>query len=90
VYLAECKAAGRAPERPYNGTIMVRVGHDLRRRVALKAAATRLSLNRYVTSLIERATREKGSGLEPEGPLATRAERTGKSRFRKALKKVSS
>jgi predicted HicB family RNase H-like nuclease len=90
LYLAECKAAGRAPERPYNGTIIVRVGPDLHRRVALKAAATRLSMNKYVASLIERATKETGAGLEAGGPLATRAKRASKSRFRKALKKVSS
>ena len=90
LYLAECKAVGKAPERPYNGTIIVRVGPDLHRRVALKAAATRLSVNRYVTSLIERATTDSGSGLGVEGPLAARAKRVSKSRFRKALKRVSS
>ena len=90
LYLAECKAVGKAPERPYNGTIIVRVGPDLHRRVALKAAATRLSLNKYVMSLIERATADMGSGLEAGGPPATRAKRASKSRQRKALKKVSS
>jgi len=90
LYLAECKAAGRAPERPYNGTIIVRIGADLHRRVALKAAATRLSLNKYVTSLIERATKETGSGLGTEGPPAPKAKRDNKPRLRKALKNVSS
>src|SRR5271169_6220040 len=38
-YLAECKATGRQPEKPYNGTIIIRVDPETHRRVALKAAA---------------------------------------------------
>jgi predicted HicB family RNase H-like nuclease len=56
LYLAECKAAGKPAERPYNGTIVVRLGPELHRRVALKAAAARKSMNKYVTSLLMRAT----------------------------------
>jgi len=56
LYLAECKTARKAPEKPYNGTIIVRVGPELHRRVALKAAATRLSMNKYVGSILQEAT----------------------------------
>ncbi len=59
LYLSECKASGRTPEKPYNGTIVVRLGPELHRRVALKAAAARKSMNKYVTSLLLRATEEK-------------------------------
>jgi len=60
-YLAECEASGRPPEKPYNGTIIVRVDPEIHRRVALKAAASRKSMNKYVQSLLEKAT----EGLAP-------------------------
>ena len=61
LYLAECRAAGKPPEKPYNGTIVVRVGPELHRRVALKAATARKSMNKYITSLLRQATRDKAS-----------------------------
>jgi predicted HicB family RNase H-like nuclease len=57
-YLAECGAAGRSPERPYNGTIVVRVDPAIHRRVALKAASSRKSMNKYVQSVLEKATED--------------------------------
>jgi predicted HicB family RNase H-like nuclease len=57
-YLAECRAAGRSPERPYNGTIVVRVDPAIHRRVALKAASSRKSMNKYVQSVLEKATED--------------------------------
>ena len=61
LYLQDCKAEGRAPEKPYNGTIVIRVGPELHRRVALKAAAARKSMNKFVASLLEQATGTKTS-----------------------------
>jgi predicted HicB family RNase H-like nuclease len=58
MYLADCKAAGRPPERPYNGTFIVRVDPEIHRRVALKAAASRKSMNKYVESLLMQATED--------------------------------
>jgi predicted HicB family RNase H-like nuclease len=55
-YLADCKAAGKLPEKPYNGTIIVRVDPEIHRRVAMKAAASRKSMNKYIQSLLEKAT----------------------------------
>jgi predicted HicB family RNase H-like nuclease len=57
-YLADCRAAGRSPERPYNGTIVVRVDPAIHRRVALKAASSRKSMNKYVQSVLEKATED--------------------------------
>ena len=57
-YLADCKAAGKRPEKPYNGTIIVRVDPEIHRRVAMKAAASRKSMNKYVQSLLEKATED--------------------------------
>jgi predicted HicB family RNase H-like nuclease len=57
-YLADCKAAGRQAEKPYNGTIILRVDPEIHRLVALKAAACRKSMNKYVESLLQRATED--------------------------------
>ncbi len=56
LYLAECKSSGKAPEKPYNGTFVVRLGPELHRRIALKAAAARKSMNKYVISVLQNAT----------------------------------
>jgi predicted HicB family RNase H-like nuclease len=61
-YLADCKAAGRQPEKPYNGTIIIRVDPEIHRRVAMKAAASRKSMNKYVQSLLEKATEDFAAG----------------------------
>ncbi len=57
-YLADCKAAKKAPEKPYNGTIIVRVDPAIHRRVAMKAASSRKSMNKFVQSLLEKATED--------------------------------
>jgi predicted HicB family RNase H-like nuclease len=67
-YLADCKAAGRQPEKPYNGAIIIRVDPEIHRRVAMKAAASRKSMNKYVQSLLEKATED--SLQDPRTPAA--------------------
>ncbi|MBE3063974.1 MAG: type II toxin-antitoxin system HicB family antitoxin [Spirochaetes bacterium] len=37
-YLADCTAAGKQHEKPYNGTIIIRVDPEIHRRLAMKAA----------------------------------------------------
>ena len=51
-------ATGKQPKRPYNGTIIVRVDPEIHRRVAMKAAASRKSMNKHVQSLLEKATED--------------------------------
>jgi predicted HicB family RNase H-like nuclease len=62
-YLADCRAKGRKPEKPYNGTIVLRVDPEIHRRVAMKAATQRKSMNKYVESLLEKATEDLASRL---------------------------
>jgi predicted HicB family RNase H-like nuclease len=57
-YLAECREAGRSPDKPYNGTIIIRVDPEIHRRVAMRAAAARKSMNKFVMSLLEKATED--------------------------------
>jgi predicted HicB family RNase H-like nuclease len=79
-YLADCKVAGRQPEKPYNGTLIIRVDPDIHRRIALKAAASRKSMNKYVESLLREATKDlagQGAG-SVQGPSgAARAKKQG-------------
>ena len=58
MYLADCRRAGRPPEKPYSGTFVVRVDPETHRRVALKAAASRKSMNKYIESLLKLATED--------------------------------
>jgi predicted HicB family RNase H-like nuclease len=44
-YLADCKAPGRQPEKPYNGTIIILVDPEIHRRVAMKAAGNNFWLS---------------------------------------------
>ena len=55
-YLEDCEAEGTQPEKPYNGTIIVRVSPETHRRVAIKAASCKESMNRYLEKLLEKDT----------------------------------
>jgi predicted HicB family RNase H-like nuclease len=55
-YLEDCKEEGSEPEKPYNGTITVRVSPEIHRRVAIKASVCKESMNKYVEKLLERDT----------------------------------
>ena len=55
-YLEDCKEKGVSPEKPYNGTITVRVSPEVHRRVAIKASMCKESMNKYVERLLEKDT----------------------------------
>jgi predicted HicB family RNase H-like nuclease len=55
-YLEDCKREGSEPERPFSGKITVRVSPLLHRRIAVKAATHKESMNSYLEGLIERDT----------------------------------
>ena len=54
-YLAFCKERGEAPEKPFSGQFIVRTEPSLHRAMAATAKRAGLSLNRWVTSTLERA-----------------------------------
>ena len=51
-YLAACKKAGRSPQKPYSGHIMLRVPPELHAKVAMLAEAHGKSLNSWVTEIL--------------------------------------
>jgi len=54
-YLAFCKERGEEPEKPFSGQFVVRVEPSLHRSIALAARRAGLSLNKWVTSNLEKA-----------------------------------
>jgi predicted HicB family RNase H-like nuclease len=47
-YLAYCSERGEAPEKPYSGKFVVRVGPDLHKSLAVRARREHKSLNAWV------------------------------------------
>ncbi|MHB8483683.1 MAG: type II toxin-antitoxin system HicB family antitoxin [Nitrospiria bacterium] len=55
-YLAMCKKEKIKPEQPFKGSFNVRIGPDLHRRIVLAASGKGLSLNRFITELLDKET----------------------------------
>jgi len=60
-YLEDCRENGIEPERPYNGTMTVRVDPEVHTRVALRASEKHLSMNRYVEGLLRNDLGDAGA-----------------------------
>jgi predicted HicB family RNase H-like nuclease len=58
-YLDDCKNEGIEPERTFSGKITVRISPLLHRRIAVKAASRKESMNRYLEELLERDTADQ-------------------------------
>ena len=52
-YLADCREEGREPTQPFKGSFNVRVGPELHRRAAMRAAEEGVSLNRWIADAME-------------------------------------
>jgi predicted HicB family RNase H-like nuclease len=52
IYLADCKAENKAPEKPFKGSFNVRIPSNLHQRAALLAMEAKMSLNAFVTESI--------------------------------------
>jgi predicted HicB family RNase H-like nuclease len=50
-----CKAEGKEPEKPYSGTLSLRIAPDLHRRVAALAAREGKSINAVIGDVLEGA-----------------------------------
>jgi predicted HicB family RNase H-like nuclease len=55
-YLAWCAEEGTKPEKTWLGKLTIRVDEDLRRQLAVVAAASGESVNAWITTLLERET----------------------------------
>ena len=54
-YIAACEKAGKAPERPYSGRIMVRIAPEIHQRAALAAQLSGKSLNQWTEDALREA-----------------------------------
>ncbi|MBY6192928.1 type II toxin-antitoxin system HicB family antitoxin [Marinobacter hydrocarbonoclasticus] len=52
-YLADCTAMGIEPNKPFKGSFNVRIGRELHKKLALKAADEGLGLNEAVQRAVE-------------------------------------
>jgi len=52
VYLADCKAEKKTPEKPFKGSFNVRIPSTLHQRAALLAMEAKVSLNAFVAESI--------------------------------------
>ena len=52
-YRAWCASEGREPEKPYSGTLSLRLPPDLHRKVAVAAAMAGKSVNGFITETLE-------------------------------------
>jgi predicted HicB family RNase H-like nuclease len=53
-YREWCKAEGKQAEKPYSGTLSLRIAPDLHRRVASKAAQEGKSINAVIGEVLEK------------------------------------
>jgi predicted HicB family RNase H-like nuclease len=52
MYLADCKAEGKKPEKPFKGSFNVRIPATLHQKAALLAIEAKTSLNNFVAEAI--------------------------------------
>ena len=52
-YLATCQETGRAPNKPYKGSLNIRMPPELHRRVAMAAVSAHISLNAWIVHACE-------------------------------------
>ncbi|HVL72705.1 MAG TPA: type II toxin-antitoxin system HicB family antitoxin [Beijerinckiaceae bacterium] len=57
-YFAWCRERGKTPDRPYSGTLSLRIGPELHRRAALAAARRGRTLNAFIKDQIEKVAAE--------------------------------
>ncbi|MGE3920447.1 MAG: type II toxin-antitoxin system HicB family antitoxin [Gammaproteobacteria bacterium] len=57
-YLEMCHQEKIAPEKSFKGSLNIRPGQELHRRVAIAAANKHVSLNKFITDALDLATRE--------------------------------
>jgi predicted HicB family RNase H-like nuclease len=61
-YLEDCEREGVVPEKRFSGKITVRISPLLHRRVAIKAASNKESMNQYLEELMTRDTVDLEAG----------------------------
>lgn len=58
-YIETCHKEGKDPEVTFKGSFNIRIRPEIHRIIAMKAASQGVSLNRYITEILDRETAEK-------------------------------
>jgi predicted HicB family RNase H-like nuclease len=63
-YLLECTEQGISPEKPFKGSLNVRIAPELHQKAAMLALKAKVSLNNFIAeSIRDRVLRETQSGI---------------------------
>lgn len=57
-YLATCRESKIEPEKPFKGSLNVRIGKELHRQIAIEAAQQDISINAYIKNLLESGVKD--------------------------------
>ena len=52
-YIKTCEKLGRFPEKPFKGSLNIRISPEIHRKIAMKSASLGVSLNRWISQAIE-------------------------------------
>jgi predicted HicB family RNase H-like nuclease len=66
-YLDTCRETDREPERPFKGSFNIRVSPEIHRMVAFKAMEKGITLNKYVSEILEKASGHRRPGKVHDG-----------------------
>jgi len=56
-YLDMCKKQNIEPETPFKGSLNIRLGADLHRKIAVAASHQRLTINKFIAETLEEAVK---------------------------------
>jgi len=62
-YLETCKEIGKEPNKPFSGTLNVRIGPELHRRLAIKSHSNNLSLNESIKEAVTQYLEPNNIGI---------------------------
>ena len=51
-YLEDCKATDTVPEKPYKGSLNIRIGEDIHRALVLQAQDKEVTVNSYIKEIL--------------------------------------
>jgi predicted HicB family RNase H-like nuclease len=88
-YQAWCNERRVAPEKPYSGTLSLRIPPELHRRIAEQAAKAGESLNQFITEQLEKAQDGLSPAISPKASKAQRSRSTALKRKASAAKKAT-
>jgi predicted HicB family RNase H-like nuclease len=71
-YFEDCREIGKEPERPFKGSFNVRVAPELHRNIALRAEREGISLNQWISWVLEQAVGELVKKRELQAVLKSR------------------